>query len=156
MLIVLFALKDDGGTEYYKHLSGRLKKFSKKDLIFEKANKRDFVSQVEKADVVFLEGGDTNRMLTTLRGCLDLKELFIGKTIIGSSAGAYALGALGTSHGEIHARKGLGVLPLRIVCHYKSNSLPPSDTSLEEIKNTYGELELLLLKDYEYKVFYTS
>lgn len=153
VLIVLFASENDGDMEYYENLCGRLKIFSDKELAFEKADRENFISQVEKADVVFLQGGDTNRVLTALKEYSNLKELLIGKTIIGSSAGAYVLGVLGTSHGEVHMREGLGILPLRVVCHYESDRLPPSNTSLEEIEKSEEDLELILLKDYEHQVF---
>lgn len=153
VLIVLFASENDGDLEYYDDLCNRLKRYTEKKLYFKKANRENFVSQIEDADIIFFEGGDTNRILSILRRYENLSKKFIGKTIIGSSAGAYALATMGTSHGEIHMREGLGILPLRVVCHYESDELPPSDTSIEEIKNSHQELELVLLKDYEYRIF---
>lgn len=153
VLIVLFATEGDGDTEFYEKTCKRLETFTDKKLTFTKANREDFISQVEQADVVFLRGGDTNRLFIALKEYPELSKLFVGKTIVGSSAGAYILGSLGTSHEEVHMREGLGVLPLRIVCHYESDRLPPSDTSIEEIKNSRKELELVLLRDYEYRIF---
>jgi peptidase E len=124
-----------------------------KSLHFVLANETDFISQVQKADAIYFNGGDTNILLTALRKYLDLKELLNGKTVAGSSAGAYALAEYGTAHSGEHARKGLGLLPVRVVCHYESSELPPSETSLEEIGKMGTELELVFLKDYEWRVF---
>jgi peptidase E len=154
VLIVLFASENDGDIEYYKNFCVRLKKFTDKELSFTKANREDFISQITQADIVFLQGGDTNRILEALQRYPALSETFSNKTIIGSSAGAYALANLGTSHEEVHMREGLSILPLRVVCHYQSEKLPPSETSLKEIRNSKKDLELVLLKDYEHKVFF--
>lgn len=153
VLIVMFASENDGDEGYYNNLCDRLRKYSNKQITFEKANRDEFISQVKKASTIFFQGGDTNRLISALKKYENLRELFLDKTIIGSSAGAYALGRFGTSHDEVHIDEGLGILPLRVVCHYQSDKLPPSDTSLEEINNTHQELELVLLKDYQYEVF---
>jgi len=155
VLVVLFASENDGSIEYYENFCKRLKTFTDKDLEFIKANREDFASQIEQVNVVFLQGGDTNRILEALKSYPQLADMFKGKTIVGSSAGAYALANLGTSHEEIYMREGLNILPLRVVCHYQSDRLPPSKTSLEEIQNAKQELELVLLEDYKYKVFWT-
>lgn len=154
VLAVLFALENDGDEEYYATFAERLLKYTKKKINFVKANQDDFVEQVGQADAVFLQGGDTNRILGVMEKYENLNDLFKGKIIAGSSAGAYTLARLGTSHGEEHEREGLGILPLRVVCHYKSDKLPPSETSLGELKNTRQDLELILLEDCESRVVY--
>jgi len=81
-----------------------------------------------------------------------LKPLLEGKTVAGSSAGAYALARFGASHDEAEVREGLGLVPIRIVCHYESTELPPNAESVSLLKNTAPELELVFLKDFEWKV----
>lgn len=153
ILIVLFATEGGGDIEYYENFCNRLQTFTDKELTFTKADQDNFIHQVQKADAVFLQGGDTNRLISALEKYSDLSELFKGKTIIGSSAGAYALAVLCTSHSEAVVRKGLGILPLRVVCHYQSDRMSPNKASFEEIKTSRKDLELILLKDYGYKTF---
>lgn len=154
ILVVLFAYENDGDQEYYEKFCQRLQSFTEKDLQFEKASRENFEKQIKQADLVFLQGGDTNLTLDKMKQYTDLEKLFRGKTVAGSSAGAYALAVIGASHSETHMREGLGILPIRLVCHYKSNDLPPSQTSLEEVEEAHKDLELVLLGDCEHRVFY--
>jgi len=109
---------------------------------------------MKKADVIFLKGGSTVLLMNVLKNYLELGEKFLGKAVVGSSAGAYVLSELWTDHGDdVHMRKGLGILLLRIVCHYQSELLPPSHLSLQEIKDSRHDLELVLLRDCEHQVF---
>jgi len=155
ILAVLFASENDGDENYFKKFCGRLKNYTSKEVTFLKANRDDFIEQATKSDAIFLQGGNTRRILKVMRDYKNLSEVFAGKTIAGSSAGAYTLATLGTSHDEKNMREGLGILPLRVVCHYESDKLPPSETSLDEIRNSEQQLELVLLKDFESRVFYT-
>ena len=71
----------------------------------------------------------------------------------GSSAGAYALAKFGTSHSEEVVREGLGLVPVRRVCYWESPDLPPSATSVALLKDTAPNLELVFLKDFEWRIF---
>lgn len=152
-LIVMFARENDGDTEKYENRCRLMSKFTDKDVKFKKANRETFEAQINQADIIFFQGGNTNMLLEKLKKYSDLPDALKGKTVVGSSAGAYALSTLGASHHEAHTREGLGILPLRVVCHYESDRLAPSKTSLTEIRNTREDLELILLRDYEYRVF---
>lgn len=153
ILVVLFAKEDNISEEYYQNFCDILQKFTNENVQFKKADEETFISQARQADIIFFQGGNTNMLLEKLRKYSDLPDTFEGKTIVGSSAGAYALSTLGASHHEAHTREGLGILPLRVVCHYESDRLAPSKTSLTEIRNTREDLELVLLRDYEYRIF---
>ena len=85
-----------------------------------------------------------------------MKPLLNGKTIAGSSAGAYAIATLSASHHEETAREGLSLAPIRVICHYQSDRLPPKAESVTALKATVQNLELITLKDYEWKVFTTK
>jgi len=79
-----------------------------------------------------------------------------GKTIAGSSAGAYVIGKYSAFHDDESGgkiRKGLGLLPLRVVTHYESLDMPPNPEAFELLKNTEPEIELVLLRDFEWKVY---
>ena len=93
------------------------------------------------------------QLLRLLREFPSLEQYIQGKTVAGSSAGAYAIAKYGASHSEDAMREGLGLAPLRVVCHYESSELPPAPGAVALLQNTATELELVLLRDFEWKVF---
>lgn len=117
------------------------------------ATKEKFISQIEESDAICFYGGSTNKLMKVLRTYQNLEPFFEGKTIAGSSAGTYALARFGPSHDEEKIREGLGIVPVRVVCHYESLKLPPNEKAVSMLKNTAPELELVLLEDFEWKVF---
>lgn len=155
VLLVYFASEpgDDFNLRFNNHKLQITSQAQGKSLHFVLANEEDFITQLQDADAVYFNGGHTPKLLAVLEKYPDLKVLLVGKTVAGSSAGAYALATCGTAHSGERVRKGLGLLPLRLVCHYESSELPTSVTSLEEIGKIVPELELVFLKDYEWRVF---
>jgi hypothetical protein len=78
------------------------------------------------------------------------------KTIAGSSAGAYVIGKFSAFHDDESGgkvREGLGLLPLRVVAHYKSLDMPPNPEALSLLKETSPEMDMVLLRDFEWKIF---
>ncbi len=124
-----------------------------KKLKFVVASVEAFIEELKSASVLYIHGGNTDKLLATLRTFPDIKTLLEGRAIAGSSAGAYAIGALSPSHSTLKLREGLGLLPLRVVCHYDSPELPPNSEALELLEKTEMELELVLLRDFEWRVF---
>jgi len=123
------------------------------NLNFILASQETFLDQLKDSDVVYMRGGNTNQLMHTLKKFPNLSDSFEGKTIAGSSAGAYALATWGTAHNEDSARQGLGILPVKVICHHQSEKLPPTESSVKEIQELDKDLELVLLKDFEWKVF---
>ncbi len=152
VLLVFFAAKDDRVDslciEITKLCRGQL---NGKQVTFTQATIEGFEAQLEESDAVYLHGGNTPTLISVLKNYQNLKEKFAGKTIAGSSAGAYALATYGAAHTEEHIRIGLGILPIRLVCHFESPELPPSETSLIKIVQADQSLELIYIRDYEWK-----
>ncbi|PCI21323.1 hypothetical protein COB64_00370 [Candidatus Wolfebacteria bacterium] len=69
-----------------------------------------------------------------------------GKIIAGESAGAYVLSTCFYSKTEGGIFEGLGLVPVKTICHYVGENS-------EKLDDCSGEIETLLLKDYEYKSF---
>lgn len=124
-----------------------------KNINFIVATREHFLDEVKLADAIFFNGGSTSKLMREIEPFRDLKSLMGGKTIVGSSAGAYMMAKYGASHTEEVVREGLGLVPVRLICHYQSSKLPPSDLSVEQLKKTALELELVYLTDFEWKVF---
>jgi peptidase E len=156
ILIVLFAV-DNPATNRDELFNSLVQKFTEqtrnKNILFTQATEVDFEHQLLEASAVYIHGGNTPTLLTVLKSYENLKDKFEDKTIVGSSAGAYALATYGTAHTEEHMRKGLGILPIRLVCHFESPELPPTEASLEELQAVDLELELVTLRDCEWRVF---
>ncbi len=157
ILLCYFASRDTDITRKFGQDSQIFSKWAHgKNLIFLLADESNFMEQLKKADVLYIPGGSTPKLLGILKNYLELKENLDGKTVVGSSAGAYAIGRYSAFHddesdGEI--REGLGLLPLRVVCHYKSIELPPNSKALNSLKHMGQDLEIVFLGDFEWKVF---
>lgn len=117
-----------------------------KQLTFEIASEESFVEQVKSADVIYLHGGRTLKLLDTLKRFPNLKELFNGKTVAGESAGANVLAKFCYSPSADEAIEGLGILPIKVIPHY-------SEEYMDKLDGVGQELETLLLPVYEYRVF---
>jgi len=111
------------------------------------ANEKDFLKQIEQCSAVLIEGGDTFKLLEVLKKNYDFQKFLDGKIVAGSSAGAYVLSKYFYSNSKDKIFEGLGILPIKILCHYEGNK-----DAIERINQYHDELELIILKDYEYKI----
>lgn len=153
ILLVYFASDDIGKFEDDKK---RISNFvENKEVTFVKATENDFINQVKNADVIYLRGGDTQKLKTQLSIYPELYESILGKTIAGSSAGAYVLSKYYYSNSKEEVFEGFGFLPIRVICHHQSKIHPVSADidPLTKIDRFDNGLELVLLRDYEWKVF---
>jgi len=154
VLLIYFASRSEDPAADFEYQAERFKEQSTgKDLEFVLATKEGLVDEVKRADAVYLHGGSTNKLLAVLRTYPDLRPFIEGKTIAGSSAGAYAIARFGASHSANELREGMGWAPLRVVCHYESLELPPHPDAVSLLTRTAEDLELVLLRDCEWKVF---
>ncbi len=145
ILLVYFAKKPD---RVEKNRAEDIDQFNKnkgdRTLSFETANEKDFLGQVRSADVVYLHGGHSGLMLEAMKKWSGFKGLFEGKIVAGDSAGANALSTIFYSD-TIGIAEGLGVLPIKIICHYTEEK---KDT-LEKVR---PELETIRLPQYQFRV----
>ncbi|GAB4218681.1 MAG: hypothetical protein Fur009_0750 [Candidatus Microgenomates bacterium] len=132
----------------------------------ELANYSDFRDQIQRSDVIFLHGGDPEKLKDKLKKIEGLNTLFKGKRIIGISAGAYVLSAFYIKvdeNGEISLKKGLGYLPIKTVVHYGSSfyvSKFPDVFSWDKVDQLLNKVELgyrsVLLREGEHEIFITD
>ncbi|MBY0537926.1 Type 1 glutamine amidotransferase-like domain-containing protein [Patescibacteria group bacterium] len=156
ILLCYFASKDDDNSGRFVEDSKRIKQQSHgKQFNFIEAEENSFIDQLKLSDALYLRGGSTPKLLSVLGQYVNFKELLGGKTVAGSSAGAYVIGKYSAFHDDESGgkvRQGLGLLPLKVVCHYESKDLPPNPEALELLMNTEPELETVYLKDWEWRV----
>lgn len=156
LLIVLFATDDEKVDEYFRNFTDKFADNADgKKLNYTKATKEDFLNQVTAADAIYIQGGDTEKLKQVLQEYPEFAERIKGKTVAGSSAGAYVLSRYYYTNSQNKVLEGLGVLPIRTVCHYQSEIHSVSDnidpvSCLNEFDN---DMELVLLKDFEWKMF---
>jgi len=118
-----------------------------KNLDFKMATEENFLEGCTWADVVFLSGGRTIKLIEKLKKFQNLNQIFEGKIIAGDSAGANVLGHSFYSKKTKEINKGFGIIPFKIIVHYTEDMGNP----LSEIESN---LETLFLHEYETKVIH--
>lgn len=118
-----------------------------KQLNFRIAEEETFKDDISWADVIYLHGGKTVRLMEYLNKYQNLKELFFGKIIAGDSAGANALATVFFSRNSGKIGRGIGLLPIKIVPHYEYGKPDP-------FIDIEPQLETIFLHEYETKVIY--
>ncbi|MFA6415052.1 MAG: Type 1 glutamine amidotransferase-like domain-containing protein [Candidatus Paceibacterota bacterium] len=113
-----------------------------KSLEFRMASKENFLEGCSWADVIFLSGGRTARLMESLGQFQSLEQVFAGKTVVGDSAGVNVLGCYSYSRKTDEVTKGLGILPFKIVVHYIEAMGNP-------LAGVEPDLETLFLHEYE-------
>lgn len=119
---------------------------SSKNLEFKMATEENFLEGCAWADVIFLSGGRTEKLIEKLKKFENFKQIFDGKTVVGDSAGANVLGQLSYSRKSKEITKGLGIIPFKIIVHYTEDMRNP----LSEIEPNF---ETLFLHEYEIKEY---
>ena len=121
----------------------------KKELYFEVAEEKLFLEQIAKSGIVYLHDGSTKKLLDTLKKFPTLKESFNGKIIAADSAGVNTISAYCYSQSADAVLNGVGIIPFKTICHYTEKL----KDKIEELNKIDNKSKLLLLKEYEYKVF---
>lgn len=146
VLLVYFA---EDPTRIEERKESDFKQFDKnkgdKILSFETATEEGFPEEVRRADVIYLHGGHSARILEALKQYPNIKELFEGKIVGGDSAGANVVTAAFYS-GKAGPLEGLGLVPIKVINHYR-------EENKDKINHLRPELETFHLKEYEFKVF---
>lgn len=93
-----------------------------KSLSFRVASEATFEEDCAWADVVYLHGGKTVKIMESLSKYPNIGKILSGRTIAGDSAGVNSLGVLFYSNNAKMVGKGLGILPFKIGVHYKDGT----------------------------------
>lgn len=148
VLLVYFAEREDLLELRIKQSNEQLEKNKgSKNLEIKIASEENFLEECVWADIICIHGGRTVKLMEALKKYQNLEQVFSGKVVAGDSAGANILGRLFFSKNSKEIGNGLGILPFKIVVHYKDGQENP----LEDVE---PELETLLLHEYETIVKY--
>lgn len=154
VLLVYFAVTDGKLEEKFEQDKGRiLVGAGDRSLNIQVATRENFIEEVKAADAVYMRGGSTETLLTTLKEYPDFKEAITGKIISGSSAGAYVLSTHYYSSSNHKVGVGLAILPARVICHYQSEhrDFQEKEDPIRVMEGYPNELDLIVLKDHEWK-----
>lgn len=129
VLICCFAMPHDQWQKGYDDDKDKILSVNRgATLSFQNANLDDFLSQVSWADVIIFRGGSTNDLIDNLSKVNGWQNNLSGKTIVGSSAGAYMLASsYVVTDATPQLASGLGLLPIVIVTHYRSTFIHNGD-----------------------------
>ena len=149
ILLVYFAKEPN---RVLKNMEEDILQFKKnsngKNISFELADEKSFLEQIKRANIIYLHGGKTAKILETLKKFPTLKESFKGKIIAADSAGVNSISLCCYSQSAGGIVKGIGVIPFKTICHYSEKI----KDKIEELNKYDRKSELLLLKEYQYKV----
>jgi len=151
VLLIFFADYKKTWEKHYKYDSKMISKMSKKSLKveFQIAEVKTLREQIKWADVIYIRGGHTRMLVKKLSTVKNWKALIPGKTIAASSAGT-VFSRYVYFHTEGEIVKGLGLLDIKVMCHYESTQM----YKVKKLADVNGSIPLLVLPDYKYQVFY--
>jgi len=145
-------IKGDAERCYKQDTKKILKVSKRKDIKFEVADAKILKNQLVKCDGMYMRGGGTPELKRKLNKTNNLEILFKGKTISGSSAGAYVLVKYYNGNTLNKNSEGLGMLKMKLRCHYSKkddNKVIPSLLSYKE-KN----MPVITLGDHEWVIIF--
>ncbi len=121
---------------------------------FVMAKKDGFIEQVRAADVVYFHGGSTRSLVDAMQAYPAIEREFIGKIVIGSSAGANYLSSCGFSPSISAVGQSGGIVDIAVVVHYGSSGFNGMAFNIdywqhaaEAVRNASGKREVLLLPE---------
>ena len=119
------------------------------------ADPSTFTQQVQWANVVYLRGGETARLMSALAQTKGWSDHLNGKTVAGSSAGADALSKYYYCLDHLKLGEGLGLVSVKVLVHYQSNYNAPHinwDKAYAELQSYQEKLPVVTLHEGEFKV----
>ncbi len=116
-----------------------------REIFIETANEDHFVDQVKNADIIYFHGGVSLKLLGALKKYPELHKYLQGKVVAGESAGANVWCKYFYSPHADGVFEGLGILPFKIIPHYK-------EEYKDKLDDVGCDLEELHLSEYEFKI----
>lgn len=128
------------------------------DFELELAAPDTFMEQVKRSDVIFFQGGTPHLLMSQLDQHEGWDKELDGKVLAGSSGGADTIVAYYGVGKTANIRKGLGLLPIKFIPHWKSADYAQGleiewEALLEKLKAYEEDLEVVTVGDVEFVVF---
>lgn len=127
-----------------------------KEVEVELAEPSKFIEQAKDCDIIFFQGGVPRTMISLLDSAGEWKNSLKGKVVVGSSGGADALCKYYGVGKTMNIGEGLGILPIKIIPHWKSKSNYAKNLSIDweglykKLKSHKEDLEVFTIKEGEF------
>ena len=114
------------------------------------ANKKKevFQKQIKRSKIIFLKGGNTSKLRDYLKEIKNLADLWKGKVIAGTSAGAIVLSKYYYDGDKDTYEKGLGILPIKMIVHWKKQRFG----KIDNLKKFGEELKIVTIPEQKYVI----
>ena len=149
VLLVYFSRsKEEYERLFEQDKTALMKSCEEKKLNYVLASEDNFTEQLKGASAIYMRGGETQQLLDTLKKYPNFSEEILGKTVAGSSAGAYVLSKWFYSNSADDIFEGLAILPVKVIAHYNGK-----EEIIRRLKEKQPQnMEIIILKDFESKV----
>lgn len=125
VLVCLFAMpREEWEVKYPEYKAWVLEVAPSAEVLLAMPSK--FEQQVEWSEGIYIHGGD-DHLASYWLSKYELAKLFEGKTIAANSAGSISLSMHGWSADWRNCVDGMGLLPIKFIAHYKSDSYTSND-----------------------------
>lgn len=121
-----------------------------KNVDFDIAAPNSMARQLETADVLYIRGGDTEKLVNIMKTIPRFHELLEHKVVAGSSAGVYVLAKYYWENDTDVLGEGLGILNLKARCHYQLQD----KEIINKLLDHKERLPLLTLPNYKWVVLF--
>ena len=151
ILMINFARPKDRWVEIYNRDKKLFRKANpKKKLEFTLASDdpKILTQQIIDHQIIFVTGGNSGGVRPVLRRFDNLKKMYDGKVVAGVSAGVNYLGKYSYSNSRKKIKRGLGLLPYKIFCHFNQKKIK----ELDKLKKYRENLKTIVLFETEYIV----
>ncbi len=143
VLIVYFAT--DNGEKYFPEDIEQFEKNGEgKNICFQIANEKEIEKQIYWADIVYLHGGSSLKIIEKMKQFPDCGLWLSNKIIAADSAGANLLSTNFYSKRN-GVCEGTGILPIKFIPHF-------DEKNKDKLDNINVGLETVFLREYELKV----
>lgn len=151
VLLCYFSRERSTWEDLIERDTNSIKKNTKKvvDILIAE-NPMDLFMKLERADVLYVAGGDAEPIEALYEQLRDLKTRLSGKIYAGSSMGAflasesYVLSMSDQAENEVH--KGLGLLPIQTLCHW---NVEKNKDKKKKLLKEYSESPIIVLNEFE-------
>lgn len=156
VLLCYLARKKERWNDLIEKHTDYIKKGTQKSVtILNAENTDDLLKKIDSADVLYIASGYSELLEPLYNDLIDLPKKLEGKVYAGSSMGAFAASCQYVLSFESQdspvAHKGLGLLPIQVLCHWDKEV--KKDAKLQLLHNS-SKLPIIVLNELEYAIFY--
>ncbi|HDH07591.1 MAG TPA: hypothetical protein ENG89_01060, partial [Candidatus Moranbacteria bacterium] len=149
VLIVCFATEKDTWPDQFEWEKKKFTFLNENiEFILADDNPEIFPKQVVDSDAIYIKGGSTQPLYKKLKNIKNLSNLFRGKILAGSSAGANIVAKYYYSYHRDRIEEGLGILPIKVFVHYSEEKVE----KLKILEKHKENLKTYVIPETEYVV----